>query len=579
MLSALIYLQWHSFRNRLVHRITRLKQPKYLVGAFVGGLYFYFYFFRYLFSARGRPGVPGLAVSPEYLPLLESLGALLLLVIVVLAWVIPHERAALAFSEAEVAFLFPAPISRRGLIHFKLVRSQVRVLFSALFLVLLSNRFGGNCWIHAAGWWLVLSMLNLHFLGSSFARTLLLDRGISNWLRRSVVLAGALALATVVTLWARKTVPELNASDTADWKTAAEYLQRILTSGPALYLLAPFRLAARPFLAPDAQAFLRALGPALLLLAAHYIWVVYSNVAFEEASVEASKKLATRIAAVRAGDWQAGRKIRKGKRPWFKLAATGPPATALIWKNLISAGQAVTWRIWFSLSVVCVAFYAGFAGSPHSKDLFPILGIFVAVVLGWSVLVGPQFLRQDFRQDLPLADILKTFPMRGWQVALGEILAPVLLLAAFQWLLLFFAALFLLSARGGNGPLLLAGVAGAAVLVPAADAVLLLIPNAAVLLFPSWMQAGRDGPRGIEATGQRLVFVFGQLLVLGLALLPAAAAFGGVFLLMRWLLGNLAAVPLASAAAAAVLAGEAGLGVFLVGKLFERFDLSAEANP
>ena len=126
MIAALLYLQYHTFRNRLVSRFKRLKQPKYLFGAIVGGLYFYFYFFRYLFHGfGGRPAV-NLAVSPEHLQLFELVGALALFVIVLLAWIIPHERAALTFTEAEVAFLFPAPVTRRTLIHFKLLRSQLR---------------------------------------------------------------------------------------------------------------------------------------------------------------------------------------------------------------------------------------------------------------------------------------------------------------------------------------------------------------------------------------------------------------------------------------------------------------------
>lgn len=164
MIAALLYLQYHSFRNRLVSRVKRLKQPKYLIGAIVGGIYFYFYFFRYLFRGYGgRPvvnmsiPVVNMSISPEHLQLVELLGALVLFVIVLLAWIIPHERAALTFTEAEVAFLFPAPLTRRNLIHFKLVRSQLRILFSALFLTLISRRFGGNAWIHALGWWLILS--------------------------------------------------------------------------------------------------------------------------------------------------------------------------------------------------------------------------------------------------------------------------------------------------------------------------------------------------------------------------------------------------------------------------------------
>src|SRR5215475_9403669 len=184
MVQALLYLQSCSILNRLRRQLKRLKQPKYVVFAVVGALYFYFYFFRYLFRARGTTNVFTLGSAASDTLLYESIGALILLTIVLMAWIIPHERAALAFSEAEVAFLFPAPISRRGLIHFKLLRSQTAILFTTLLLTVVSNRFGGKVWIHAAGWWFILSILNLHMLGSSFARTLLLDRGISNWQRR-----------------------------------------------------------------------------------------------------------------------------------------------------------------------------------------------------------------------------------------------------------------------------------------------------------------------------------------------------------------------------------------------------------
>ena len=54
--------------------------------------------------------------------------------------------------------------------------------------------------------------------------------------------------------------------------------------------------------------------------------------------------------------------------------------------------------------------------------------------------------------------------------------------------------------------------------IPMLNFVSLIIPNASVLLFPSWFQTGREGPHGIEATGQRLIFMLGQLLVFVLAL-------------------------------------------------------------
>ena len=129
---------------------------------------------------------------------------------------------------------------------------------------------------------------------------------------------------------------------------------------------------------------------------------------------------------------------------------------------------------------------------------------------------------------------------------------------------------------GKQEALFLAITLGAAFLLPVLDLLVLLIPNAAVLLFPSWIQAGKDSPRGIEATGQRLIFAVGQLFVLLLALLPAAIAFIGVFFLLKLALGYAAAVPFAALVATIILAVEAGFGMMLLGKLFERFDVSEE---
>ena len=56
MIRALLYLQYHSFRNRLISRFKRLRQPKYLFGALAGGIYFYFYFFRYMVRGFGEIG-------------------------------------------------------------------------------------------------------------------------------------------------------------------------------------------------------------------------------------------------------------------------------------------------------------------------------------------------------------------------------------------------------------------------------------------------------------------------------------------------------------------------------------------
>jgi len=228
------------------------------------------------------------------------------------------------------------------------------------------------------------------------------------------------------------------------------------------------------------------------------------------------------------------------------------------------------------IAVVLVFFVFTFSRGGHGQNLTVMAAVILASLLGYSLLLGPQFLRLDFRRDLPQADILKTFPMRGWQIALGEILAPVVVLAGFQWLLLLPTTVLIFYLPGTNQTLFLTIALSAVFVLPIMDFILLLIPNAAVLLFPSWVQAGKDSPRGIEATGQRMIFAVGQLLILLLALLPAALAFIGVYFLFKFMLGPVLPVFFAALAGSVILAVEAGLGVLLLGKFFERFDVTEE---
>ena len=83
---ALFYYEWHSRLNRLRSRLRRLRQPKYLFGAVVGGLYFYWYFIGVWFRAGVAGRTPAMLAS-ENLALIESLAALVLLVFILLMWI------------------------------------------------------------------------------------------------------------------------------------------------------------------------------------------------------------------------------------------------------------------------------------------------------------------------------------------------------------------------------------------------------------------------------------------------------------------------------------------------------------
>ena len=585
MTRAFLYLQITSVRNSLVQRFRRLRQPKYLFGALAGGAYFYFFFFRRVWhgpAAGAGPGAPG-ALAASLAPHLVAFGALVLFIITALAWIVPSGRAALQFSEAEVAFLFPAPVTRRRLIHFKLLRSQLGILLSTFFLSLIFRRtsfFGGGLVAHAAGWWLILSTLNLHFIGASFAREQLLDLGLHPARRRARALAGLIAVVAGCWWWVGGHVPAPDAADYAGPAAFARYCGNILRQPPVSWLLAPFAWVAHPYFAPAGAEFLRALAPALLVLAAHYWWVTHADVSFEEASIDQARRHADKVAAARSGDWRAARHPPTKSRPAaFALAPTGLVAVAFLWKNLIALGPFFRVRTWLVLLGLVACFQAWAFATDHRPEFHTVATIVPLAIGGWLLVMGPMLMRRDLRLMVTHFDLLKSYPLSGWQVVLGSLLSPLVLLAAIEWLLLLIGAPNLGAAE--RAPDLAAGALGAgtlgiALVLPPLAGLLLSIPFAATLYFPAWAESAGSRGGGIEMLGQRLIFFAGYIVVLLAALLPAVACGGLAAFIGYKLVGMVCAVVVTALTAAVIIGAEFAAVVWWLGDRFERFDLSAE---
>jgi hypothetical protein len=131
----------------------------------------------------------------------ELVGAIALLGTVAWGWIFGVERRVLRFTPAEVTFLFSAPVSRRGLIQFKLLHSQLFILFNALLwtLILSRERFGVSPWLRVISIWVLLTTLSFHRLGASFVRTSLAEHGRLGLRHRvvSLVVLGAVLIALV----------------------------------------------------------------------------------------------------------------------------------------------------------------------------------------------------------------------------------------------------------------------------------------------------------------------------------------------------------------------------------------------
>ena len=576
MNRALLYLYTRTVAGSLRQRLVRLKRPKYLFGAVFGGLYFYVYFYRFLFL--GQKGVP--AMPAEASGLGESLGALLLFAaVLVFAWIVPGKRIALTFSEAEIATLFPAPLSRRELIRYKLLTSQIGIfLFAALMTLITGRGTTGSGWLHLAGWWVVISFFSLHRLGASFALTRLMERGMANWQRRAALLAGVAALAGGLVMWKNfaPAPPGLGTLRHADALSA--YIDSVLLAGPGPWLLLPFRVVVRPYFAADWAAFAHALWPALGLLALHYWWVVRADVSFEEASVSLAQKRSDLIAARQKGGPRGTLAPRKAKRAAFPLRPAGWKPVAFVWKALLYSGGRGTLRTWSLVFTVALAVAAALTLLWPSDGLALALciagGAVFIIVLFANVTSGASYLRQD----LAAMDLLQTFPIRGWQIVLGQLFTQAALGTLVQWAALLLAATGVIGLAGVMesriGEIFAAATALALLALPF-NLAMMIIPAGTLLLWPGWFRSGPQAA-GFETAGLRIILMLGQVMAMGVALILPALAGGAVWFAARLFDADLLWMPLTGAAAALVLAGEAWLGILGLGALFERFDVSEE---
>ena len=591
MLGALLYLRLTTLKNILLSRLRRLKQPKYFLGALAGIAYIYLMVYRQLSAgstalAALPAGLPtGLAPTFNLTATLSVFGALVLLVIVLFTWALPKEKPGLPFTEAEVAFLFPAPISRRRLIHFRLLGAQIRILFSAVIFTLISRGWsflGGGALTHVLGWWLILTTINLHLAGAALTINRHIDNGANPTNRRWLILAGVALLLLISTLSILNAAPPLpegdfGPGDIADW------LARCMDRGLLYWLLIPGKLVIAPFLAPNYPEFFRTVGPAALILMGHYCWVARQETSFEEASIAYAEKRGARLARQRDGTYRIGQDKAKARREPFRLSGPGRAELAFLWKNLLGTLPYFHARVWLGCAILTCIAVPWIVRGEHQVIGANIIITFTAIFSAYTLLLGPQLARQDLRSDLPHADILKTYPLAGWQIILGEILTPIAILTGLLWLNLL-AQVLALAPMADKVPWLTPGFRLTASLcigavVPVLCALQLLIPNAAALLFPAWFQATRQRSGGIDAMGQRLIFVFGQLLVILISLFPAVLGAALVIFASQWLIGASAAVILGTLVALSILGAEVACGLWWLGERFEKFDLATELRP
>jgi Putative ABC exporter len=480
---------------------------------------------------------------------IQQYGPLALLLYCLLNVLSTSGERAIYFSPGEVNFLFPAPFGRRELLAYKLALSFLFSLPTALFMTFVFQVYATSFIAAFIGLLLVYQFMMLFVTALNLAASALGAR-LFTFSRRAAAAAAVVLVALVV--WQAGLAP--GEGGVGEWvKKAVHTDVWRVASQPLSYFFDTFLSET---LWPDlAWNALLALLVDMILLG-----VVFGlDADYLEASVAASARIYARLQrARRVGPAAAARggtvRFSLPMAPWW--GGAGP----IFWRQLTTATRGAG-RLLLATAVFGLAMTAVWTGMRDESETtaFPVLVGFGGLMMTFLTTLAPF----DFRGDVDQMALLKTLPTPAWRLAMGQLLAPVLIFTLIQWSAL--AAVQWLSGRAE--PLLLA----AAAFAPVYNFVLFGVENLLFLLFPTRVMVTTPGD--FQAIGRNVVSQFAKALGLGGAGIVAAAA-GVVMYIATG--SNLLAAGAAAWLAAVLFAATL---VPLMGWAFRVYDVGRDAPP
>jgi ABC-2 type transport system permease protein len=494
-------------------------------------------------NIRGREGVPHFSGMAEtYLPLIIM--ALCLLFVVTSAG-----EKAIAFSPAEVDFLFPAPFHRRELLIYKLSKAVLGIVFGAL-IFSLSLLVFFNSWISAyVGLMLTLALVQLVALTTGMTVQIVAEHAYNR--TRKLILA---ALAVAVAVGLAQTYRQAKA------QSISELVRGFLNSGAATVVLAPFKIFSNAILADKLFPDLVYWGAAAAAIDLGFLVLLLKlDADYLESAAAISQKIYEQLQRSKQGGGialpasQGSLKFRVPRLPW--LGGAGP----LAWRQILTAVRTSQYAIIISLLIGVGLFIIASSvpkGGPEAEMVTPSMGIGILVYLSF---IFAMQLPWAFRGDIDHMDCLKSLPVSPLALVAGELAGGVALLWTIQLVLL---AIMLAT---GSSPLLTS--ATAALLLPF-DLLMLTASNLVFLIYPVRMMPGTSAD--FQFVGRMMLFMLLQMLIL-VPSLGVPAGFGAIAF---WISGF--SWPAFAVTAWLVLVAELLPLLMLLAWTFIRFDPSTQ---
>lgn len=483
MSRALVLLIALHMRGLGRYLTRSLRTVRGALTALLGGFFFVMWVTLLLLTPERSIGI-----APDTLR--RNGPAFLLLYCLMNVFMSSSERA-IYFSPAEVNFLFSGPFSRRELLAYKILLSLLVSLPSSLIIAILVRVHA--TWFVAVYIALLMGVLFQQLFGMCVsliattigARAYTRSRRILLW---CVIAVGAIALLQA-------------AGSPSGWRS--RYLLESVTSTSTWQVVStPLRWFFDAFLSerlwPDLVVNV-GLAMSVNLVLLGVVFALDAN--YLEAAATSSARIYAQIQRFRRGGMAtAGRsgKPRFGLPDLPYWGGVGP----ILWRQLTTAVRGMG-RLLVVFGLIAVFVVAPLLARSEEADSAAPGGLIVGLVI-WLTVFLTQMVPFDFRGDVDHIAILKTLPLPAWRLAVGQLLAPVLLVTGAQWATLFAARLL----RPEDSNVLLALAAFA----PPFNFLLFGLENALFLRFP--VRVAATTPGDFQAVGRNLLFMLAKLAVL-----------------------------------------------------------------
>jgi hypothetical protein len=495
LLIALQMRGWGRYLGR------NLRTVRGAITALIGGGFFVMWLTAIRLATAGTARVDPDALR-RYGP------AVLLFYCLMNVFVSTGERA-IYFSPGEVNFLFAGPFGRREILAYKIVLTLLVGISSTLVFTMIV-RMHANLFV-AAYVALLLAILFQQLFGMA-DNLIATSVGARAYSRGRRVILGVVLTLGVLALLQSGLIRQWPPRDLLASVSATPVWQAIAT---------PLRWFFEAFLAERVWPDLAAYAGLAMLVNLGLLGVVFAlDAHYLEAAAASSARIYSQIQRFRRGGMAAagqGGSARFGVPDLPYWGGIGP----VLWRQLTTAVRGLGRLVVVFALIGAFVIFPMLSQGDNGDDRAPVLVLGALVV--WLTMFLTQLVPFDFRGDVDRMAALKSLPLAAWRLALGQMLAPVLLVSCVQWATL--------AAAGALRPEEAGHLLALAAFTPPFNFLLFALENLLFLRFP--MRVMASAPGDFQAIGRNLLFMMAKL-----ALLGAVGLGAGIVGLFAWFLAR-----------------------------------------